>query len=123
MNGTLSFARSVAVAAGLAAAGLGGTPRAQACDLAEQHAALAEICEAALAEPAALLGALLPRLDPALREEVGGRLAAARALCQGADPALGAQAAARLARLAGRIEERLGEAPPIWPERRADGAR
>lgn len=95
----------------------------RACDVAEMQAAQAEVCAAALAEPAAVLAALLPRLEEAERGGVAARLAAARALCETGDPALGAAEAARLARLAGRLEARLGEAPPIWPDRRAETGR
>ncbi|MBR0676570.1 hypothetical protein GXW77_10330, partial [Roseomonas alkaliterrae] len=46
-------------------------------------------------------------------------LARATEACATGDPAIGAAEAARIARLAGRIEARAGIADPIWPDRLA----
>lgn len=120
-DGAVARSRRVAgpaaFAAGLALATLAGTTRAGACDLAEFQAAREEVCEAALAEPAAILEVVQTRLGTAEGAEVARRLAMARELCRGDDPLLGAREAARLARLAGRLEARLGLAEPIWPDR------
>jgi hypothetical protein len=113
----MSPAKRQPLAALLVAACL-ATPTAKACDLAEMQAGIAEMCEGGIAEVAVVLEALAPRATQAERTLIADRLAAARALCAQADPA-GIVEAARLARLAGRLEARLGEAPPIWPAREA----
>jgi hypothetical protein len=46
-------------------------------------------------------------------------IAVATTACETGDPAAGAQEAARIARLAGRIEARAGNTDPIWPDRLA----
>jgi hypothetical protein len=82
------------------------------------QATIAEMCDGAIAEVAAVLASLAPRATEAERTLIGDRLAATRAHCAAGDPAAGIEAS-RLARLAGRLEARLGEAPPIWPSREA----
>jgi hypothetical protein len=97
-------------------------PAARACDAEEMNRHLQAVCDGALGESAELATRLLPRAgadSPAL----AAALARARLLCAEGDPVAGAAEAARLARLVGRIEARLGDAPPIWAQRQAGLAR
>ncbi|TQF76869.1 hypothetical protein FK498_15525 [Elioraea sp. Yellowstone] len=90
-----------------------------ACDPEEMNAHLTAVCEAALAEPAALLDALRGHATETERAAITRGLAAAREACAHGDPLIGAREAARLARLAGRLEARAGVAAPIWPAQEA----
>ena len=92
---------------------------ALACDPEEMNHQLTAVCEAALTEPAALLEALHGHATESERAAIARGLAAAREACAHGDPVIGAREAARLARLAGRLEARAGLAEPIWPARAA----
>jgi hypothetical protein len=105
-------------AAALALLACLAAPAARACDVTEMQATIAEMCDGAIAEVAAVLASLAPRATEAERALIAERLEAARAQCASGDPAAGVEAG-RLARLAGRLEARLGETPPIWPSREA----
>lgn len=102
-------------------AGLAGAVAAPAlaCDPHEMNEQLTAVCEAALAEPAMLLEALGAVATDAERAAVARGLAVAREACAQGDPVSGAREAARLARLAGRLEARAGIAEPIWPVQEA----
>jgi hypothetical protein len=105
----------------LLGAGLAGAifAPALACDPETMQSEVAAVCEAGLAEPAALLEGLRAHMTEAERGLIDRALAAARHACAEGDPHEGAAEAARIARLVGRIEARAGLAPPIWPERAA----
>lgn len=105
----------------LIGAGLAGAIAAPAlaCDPEEMNAQLTAVCEAALAEAVAAVEAALPHVREAERVRIDHALAEARDACTTGDPVLGAREAARLARLAGRIEARAGS--PLWQQER--GAR
>ncbi len=90
-----------------------------ACDPEEMNSQLTGVCEAALAETAALVDALHGDATEAERAAMARGLATAREACAHGDPLIGAREAARLARLAGRVEARVGIVVPIWPERQA----
>jgi hypothetical protein len=100
------------------AAGLAPTP-ALACDVAEMHAIATEACTAAIGETGAVLAALERHATEAERAMIERHLTAARVACAEGNAGFAAVAAARLARLAGRIESRVGDAPPIWPQQDA----
>ncbi|HEY4250796.1 MAG TPA: hypothetical protein VGM87_06335 [Roseomonas sp.] len=106
-------------AALLAALVLTAPPLARACDPEELNQQLTAVCRAALAPAAAWIGALHARATAAERGAIDAALGSANEACDTGDPTAGAREAARLARLAGRIEARLGETAPIWPERLA----
>ncbi|WP_114373642.1 hypothetical protein [Elioraea thermophila] len=87
---------------------------ALACDPEEINAQLTRVCEAALAETAPAAEAVLPYATAAERIRLERSLARAREACAIGDPGFGAEEAARLARLVGRIEARAGATPSIW---------
>jgi hypothetical protein len=106
-------------AAALAALLLAAPPLARACDTEAMNAELSAVCRAALAPALDWAGAV--RAAATANEAAALDRAVARATesCATGDPAAGAQEAARIARLAGRIEARTGTAEPIWPDRLA----
>jgi hypothetical protein len=103
----------------LAALILAAPPLARACDPEELSRQLTEVCRAALDPAAGWAGSLRDRASGAERGAIDAALRSAGEACDSGDPTAGAREAVRLARLAGRIEARLGETAPIWPERLA----
>lgn len=69
---------------------------------------LTGVCDAALTPALAALEVALPHATEAERALIGRHREAAREACATGDPEAGARTAARLARLAGRIEARAG---------------
>lgn len=94
-------------------------PLARACDPAEMSQQLTAVCRAALDPAAGWIGALRDRATEAERGAIDAALRSAGEACDTGDPTVGARESVRLARLAGRIEARLGETAPIWPDRLA----
>lgn len=101
-----------------AAALLAATP-APACDSEAMSAELTAVCRAAFAPAAEWASAVRARSEAAEAAMLDRALLLAREACDSGDPAIGAREAARIARLTGRIEARIGAAAPIWPERLA----
>jgi hypothetical protein len=95
----------------LAVAMLLATP-AVACDPDELERAMTEICSAATAGAAEAVEAALPLARPGEATSLEAQLTALRRLCMEGDPAQAARDAARLARLAGRIEARADQPRP-----------
>jgi hypothetical protein len=94
---------------------------ARACDTAAMNAELTRVCRAALDPVLGWLARLAP--EPEEAAALARASAAAAEACDTGDPAAGVLEAARLARLAGRIEARTGDAPPVWPARHAAAER
>jgi hypothetical protein len=111
--------RPIRHAALLAALTLAAPPLARACDPEEMSRQLTAVCRAALDPAAAWVGTLRGRAAEAERSAIDAALRVAGEACGTGDPTAGARESARLARLAGRIEARLGETAPIWPDRLA----
>ncbi len=113
----MPFPKSARRGLALALASAVATPTpALACDVAEMHAIATEACAAAIGETGTVLAALERHATEAERAMIERQLAAAREACAEGNAGFAAAEAARLARLAGRIEARAGEAPPIWPQ-------
>ena len=107
--------RAILVAALLVAA----PPFARACDSEAMSAELTAVCSAALRPAVAWAAAVRGQANAAEAPSLDRAIAAATAACETGDPAAGALEATRIARLAGRIEARAGNADPIWPDRLA----
>lgn len=95
----------------LALALLLATP-AIACDPDEMERAMTEICTAATSGAADAVEAALPLARPDEAAALQSRLTHLQRICAEGDPALAARDAARLARLAGRIEARADQPRP-----------
>ncbi len=95
----------------LALALLLATP-AIACDPDEVDRAMTEVCTASLGAAAEAVDAALPLARGAEAGTLNAKLTRLRGLCAEGDPAVAAAAAARLARLAGRIEARADAPRP-----------
>jgi hypothetical protein len=104
MNETRRFLPLAALAG---AAGLAARP-ATACDAEAMDAHLTAVCDGALAPARAALEAALPHATPAERLAMQRALTIANTTCTSGDPVAGARIAANLARIAGRIEGRVG---------------
>lgn len=102
-------------AALLAGAALAATRPARACEPEALDAHLAAVCDGGLAAARAALAAALPQATPAERAALEAMLAEAGGLCGTGDPVEAARQAARIARIAGRIEGRAGTAPLDLP--------
>lgn len=111
--------RHIHRAALLAALTLAAPPLARACDPEEMSRQLTAVCRAAFDPAAILIGMLRDRATAAERGAIDAALRSAEEACDSGDPTMGALESVRLARLAGRIEARLGETAPIWPDRLA----
>jgi len=96
------------------ALGLFMVPSAMACDPSALDAELARVCDGALAPARGLVMAVHAEATAPEQAAIHAALARAQAACDHGDPVAGAAEAVRLARLAGRIEARLGSTPPIW---------
>ena len=94
-------------------------PLARACDTEAMSAELTAVCRAALSPAEAWAGAVRAHASATEVAALDRALTLAREACDTGDPAVGALEAARIARLAGRIEVRAGMAEPIWPDRLA----
>jgi hypothetical protein len=94
-------------------------PLARACDTEAMSAELTAVCRAALSPAEVWAGAVRVHASATEAAALDRALALAREACATGDPAVGALEAARIARLAGRIEARTGAAEPIWPDRLA----
>jgi hypothetical protein len=103
---TPAFAAPPALAA-FAAAMLLARPLG-ACEPEALNAHLTAVCQAALTPAEAALAAALPQATPAERAAAERHLALAHEACDSGDPEEGGRTAARLSRLAGRIEGRAG---------------
>ncbi|MBR0680800.1 hypothetical protein GXW74_09900 [Roseomonas eburnea] len=108
--------RNILAAAAMAL--LAATP-APACDSEAMSAELTAVCRGAFAPAAEWAGAVRAQADAAEAAALDRALLLAREACDSGDPAAGAREAARIARLAGRIEARIGATAPIWPDRLA----
>jgi hypothetical protein len=97
-------------------------PLARACDTEAMSAELTAVCRATLSPAEAWAGAVRTHANTTEAAALDRALALAREACATGDPATGALEAARIARLAGRIEARAGVAWPIWPDRLAANA-
>lgn len=86
---------------------------AGACDPEALNAHLTEVCDAALAPAEAALEQALPHATAAERGLIERHRADAREACAAGDPQARARTAARLARIAGRIEGRAGLDGPV----------
>jgi hypothetical protein len=106
-------------AAALAALLLAAPPLARACDTEAMNAELSAVCRAALAPALAWAAAARAGASAAEAAALDRAITRATESCATGDPAAGAQEAARIARLAGRIEARSGTPEPIWPDRLA----
>lgn len=95
----------------LALALLLATP-AIACDPDEMERAMNEICSGATTGAAEAVEAALPLARPVEAASLQAQLAALQRSCAEGDPAVAARDAARLARLAGRIEARADQPRP-----------
>ncbi len=100
------------ILAGLGAA-LAAVGPAGACDPEALNVHLTGVCEAALAPAEAALEAALPHATAAERALIERHRVDAGEACAAGDPQAGARTAARLARLAGRIEGRAGLDGPV----------
>ncbi len=98
---------------------LAAPPRARACDPEAMHAELTAVCNAALRPTLEWAGMVRVPASAAESAALDRAIAAATTSCETGDPVAGAQAAARIARLAGRIEARAGTTDPIRPDRLA----
>lgn len=105
--------RRVLISAGLAGALVAP---ALACDPEEMNEQLNAVCAAALAETVPAAEAILPHATAAEHTRLERSLARAREACATGDPVFGAQEAARLARLVGRIEARAHVTESIWQQ-------
>lgn len=94
-------------------------PLARACDTEAMNAELTAVCNAALRPALDWVGGLRAQATAAESALLDRAIAAASASCDTGDPVAGAREAARIARLAGRIEARTASIPPIWPDRLA----
>jgi hypothetical protein len=103
----------------LAALFFAAPPLARACDTEAMNAELTAVCNAALQPSLAWVGTVRAQATAAESAALDRAIAAAGASCETGDPVAGAAEAARIARLAGRIEARAGQAEPIWPDRLA----
>ena len=83
-----------------------------ACDPDEMERAMTEICTAATSGAAEAVEAALPLARPGEATALQSQLTSLRRICAEGDPALAARDAARLARLAGRIEARADQPRP-----------
>lgn len=83
-----------------------------ACDPDEMERAMTEICTAATAGAAEAVEAALPLARGDEAASLQAQLTTLRRVCAEGDPALAARDAARLARLAGRIEARADQPRP-----------
>ena len=79
-----------------------------ACEPEALNAHLTAVCQAALTPAEAAITAALPLATPAERAAIERHQALAREACDSGDPEEGTRTAARLSRLAGRIEGRAG---------------
>ncbi|GAA0570974.1 hypothetical protein GCM10009416_06960 [Craurococcus roseus] len=100
------------ILAGLGAA-LAAVGPAGACDPEALNMHLTGVCEAALAPAEAALEQALPHATAAERALIERHRADARGACATGDPQAGARTAAQLARIAGRIEGRVGLDGPV----------
>jgi hypothetical protein len=91
----------------------------RARDVEHLNTQLTLVCRAALDPAAAWLRDLAPRATAAEAGMIERATAQAEVACDTGDPEVGALEAVRLARLAGRIEARLPDQTPIWPQRQA----
>ncbi|MEO3474676.1 hypothetical protein AAFN86_22615 [Roseomonas sp. CAU 1739] len=98
---------------------LAAPPLARACDTEALNAELTAVCTAALRPATAWAAALRAQATAVEGAALDRAIAAATAACETGDPAAGAAETVRIARLAGRIEARTGQAEPIWPDRLA----
>ncbi|MBW6400617.1 hypothetical protein KPL78_22350 [Roseomonas sp. HJA6] len=98
---------------------LAAPPLARACDTEAMNAELTAVCTAALNPATSWAEAVRGQANATEAAALDRALTAARAACDTGDPAAGALEAARIARLAGRIEARAGNADSIWPDRLA----
>lgn len=85
---------------------------AMACDPDEMERAMTEICTAATSGAAEAVEAALPLARAEEAAALQTQLTALRRVCSEGDPAVAAREAARLARLAGRIEARAEQPRP-----------
>lgn len=106
-------------AAALATLLLAAPPLARACDTEAMNAELSAVCRAALAPALDWAGSARASATANETAALDRAIAIATEACATGDPAAGAREAARIARLAGRIEARSGHAEPIWPDRLA----
>lgn len=97
--------------AALAGAAAALASPATACDPEAMDAHLTAVCDGALAPARAALEAALPHATAEERAAMQRALTAANAACTTGDPVAGARIAAKLARIAGRIEGRAGLRP------------
>lgn len=95
----------------LAMAMLLATP-AIACDPDEMERAMTEICSAATTGAAEAVEAALPLARAQEAASLQSQLNSLRRICAEGDPAAAARDAARLARVAGRIEARAEQPRP-----------
>jgi hypothetical protein len=98
---------------------LAAPPLARACDTEAMSAELTAVCAAALRPAVETARAVRGVASAAEGVALDRALARATEACATGDPAIGAAEAARIARLAGRIEARAGITDPIWPDRLA----
>lgn len=99
--------RLLPVALAMGGAALAARPAA-ACDPDAMDAHLTAVCDGALAPARAAVEAALVHANEAERAALQRALTLAGVVCTGGDPAEGARMAAVLARMAGRIEGRVG---------------
>lgn len=85
-------------------------PLARACDPETMEREITEICRAAVDPAAEIARTVLARATPEEAQRIGAAIIAAGDACDVGDPAAGARQAVEIARLAGRIEARLGSA-------------
>jgi hypothetical protein len=102
--------RFLPLAALAGAAALAAKPAA-ACDADAMDAHLTAVCDGALEPARAALDAALAHATPAERMAMQRALTIANTTCTSGDPVAGARIAAKLARIAGRIEGRAGLSP------------
>lgn len=96
------------------ALGLAVLAPAQACEPEAMNAELSRVCDGALVPARERISALRGHASGPEQRAIDAALARAQAACDTGDPVLGAAEAVNLARLAGRIEARIGDATPIW---------
>jgi hypothetical protein len=111
----IPFPKAVALAVLL----VGAPPLARACDTEAMNAELTAVCRAAFTPAADWAGAVRAQATAQEGAALDRALAVANEACATGDPAAGAREAVRIARLAGRIEARVGSVEPIWPDRLA----
>lgn len=97
-----------------------GSARGRASEIQEMDAVMTCVCQAALAPAMSWLEAVMPYATASEVAAITRAVAVATEACAVGDPGQGAREAAMLARLAGRIESRLGQTGDLWPERQVN---